>query len=781
MASPAKFTPPTPAEIQKVLDTCHRLNSTPAKLTPKRFFEIFMTTGNSEVAYLRRYWRTARGLASNLRLLPHLRDDILQADGGQDAWASFIQQEASTFCTLALAVKILVSQEAPRGNYPLGSFHSSSSVGRTFFSHEEQRLQDTTMTTTHMPFLYGMINDVLNQRGPLNDQSEDDGVLKASNVPTTKHVEDPEPEEIGEVAYVQSLTGKDRTMARFDRIATTICSMVAFALNRRHNGLQLHNSVRFYACGVSERVQEYLNHLGLCSARRTALSALKTLSIEGQGSLKPVMSWQRGCPIAPTICIDNIDMEQHVHDISVGNRSNTFRGTWGYIHVPDPALLQTLNLEDLTLKAYLDSLERARDFTINPLHFMPTCEARESEVDVWKSQIAKVLMEHLAVPSDRSKAISTSPQALDQISHTKPTIHMLKLMDASDNSAEGIGQVFASLLQQSGLTSEHFYGRLQPMDGDLGTIQNFNSLKSQRAPSPYGCDSLSNVVFQLGASHTLWNIGLSIFSHHFGNSSDQSNVGAWQYLEALGFPSEKAIQKKDFTLMINQMEKTMEATLYYCLRVVMNNNNEILGDERVTLSTERWNAVVEDCYERFCSPHARREAAKAACPKLSNTLVQLHDFSSVVEAKRSMKSGDVGRLMNVWKKWCLMTQGLTGLTNYSSYLPRMVLQLTQILPPDLRKYLCHNLLISPSGRSNHFVAKDEWLKCQNYWIKFLFNQTGNGTSIDRLRDLFSINIGLGPLGSQYTAETGSAHQERQHIPLWFWQDEEDHPYHGPRA
>ncbi|KAH9442962.1 hypothetical protein Pst134EA_026749 [Puccinia striiformis f. sp. tritici] len=209
MASPAKFTPPTPAEIQKVLDTCHRLNSTPAKLTPKRFFEIFMTTGNSEVAYLRRYWRTARGLASNLRLLPHLRDDILQADGGQDAWASFIQQEA---------VKILVSQEAPRGNYPLGSFHSSLSVGRTFFSHEEQRLQDTTMTTTHMPFLYGMINDVLNQRGPLNDQSEDDGVLKASNVPTTKHVEDPEPEEIGEVAYVQSLTGKDRTMARFDRV-----------------------------------------------------------------------------------------------------------------------------------------------------------------------------------------------------------------------------------------------------------------------------------------------------------------------------------------------------------------------------------------------------------------------------------------------------------------------------------------------------------------------------------------------------------------------------------
>ncbi|KNE88252.1 hypothetical protein PSTG_18352, partial [Puccinia striiformis f. sp. tritici PST-78] len=168
---------------------------------------------------------------------------------------------------------------------------------------------------------------------------------------------------------------------------------------------------------------------------------------------------------------------------------------------------------------------------------------------------------------------------------------MLKLMDASDNSAEGIGQVFSSIIQQSGLTPEEFYGRLQPMDGDLGTIQNFNSLRSQRAPSPYGQDSLHNVIFQLGASHTMWNIASTIFTHHFGDSSDQSDTGAWQYLEALGFPSEKAIQKKDFTLMINQMEKILEATFYYCLRVIMKNETEMLGDELVTLPTERWNAI----------------------------------------------------------------------------------------------------------------------------------------------------------------------------------------------
>jgi hypothetical protein len=172
-------------------------------------------------------------------------------------------------------------------------------------------------------------------------------------------------------------------------------------------------------------------------------------------------------------------------------------------------------------------------------------------------------MEHLAVPMSKSSSIPTVPPPIEVM---KPAIHMLKLMDVSENSAESIGQVFSTLLKQSGMSKGDFYSCLQPMDGDLGTVQNFNSLRLQRYPSPYGKESLNNIVFQLGASHTLWNIASTIFSHHFGDSSDQGNVGAWQFLEALGFPLEKAIQKKDFNLMINQMEKVMEATLYYCLR-----------------------------------------------------------------------------------------------------------------------------------------------------------------------------------------------------------------------
>ncbi|EFP86716.1 uncharacterized protein PGTG_13098 [Puccinia graminis f. sp. tritici CRL 75-36-700-3] len=524
-------------------------------------------------------------------------------------------------------------------------------------------------------------------------------------------------------------------------VVTTVCSMIAFASNRRANGLQLVNAVRFLACGMSERVHEYMNFIGLSSSRWSALSALGSLAKCSQQRLRVAMAGKAGLPMAPSICIDNIDMVEKVHALSVGNRTHTFRGTWGYIHMPDQKLLKSLCSEELTLPAYYEAIRLADGLAIEPEYFLPSTNDNLIEERVWKSQIALVMKKYVAVPVDHKSAVPSAPPVVDQISHEKPVIHMLKLMEALDNCAEGVGQVFQSIIKQTGISEDKFFGRLQPMDGDLGTVQNFNCLRAQRMPNPFPQECMNNCVFQLGAAHTLWNVASTIFTHHFGNSSDSSDCGAWQFLEALGFPADKAIQKKDFTLMINQMERVLEGLLFYCLRVVMKTTSKPITDAKLeTIPTDRWNNIVNSCYNDFCSPEARRSAVARENPKLHNVLIMLHDFSSVVEASRAMKAGDVGRLMLVWKKWCLMAQALTGMTNYSSYLPRMVLLLTVILPPALQKYLQHNLLMSPSGRPDHFVAKDFHLETHNAWLKWFYNNTGNGTKIDRLRDVYSLNI-----------------------------------------
>ncbi|EFP76793.2 uncharacterized protein PGTG_02254 [Puccinia graminis f. sp. tritici CRL 75-36-700-3] len=696
-----------PVTDEKVLQVCKLLNSLPTKMTPKMFISRFLQSGHSDLPLLRGHWAGDKGIDSTMELVGTLRNVITKTSIGQSAWNTFIEAEA---------ISILVKQEPPRGNYPNGGFHSSSTVGEEFFTPEAKEEHERQLTVQHMPFLYNILMGMLKRTGCKASIDEEEELAFANSAAATKVNVDTEvtmdsedseinvdpltvPEEVSNMFYELVPMSQDRFHQRSQRIATTVTSMLAFARNRRQNGLQLHNSVRFFSTGISERVQEYLNYIGLSSARSTGMAALETLAKESADTLKEVVTNHTTLPIAPSICIDNIDIEQRVHQSSVGVQSSTFRGTWGYIHLPDKKLLEKLDLSEINLAAYNHSLKTVASMEIEPHMFLPTEAEEKIEIKVWKSQIARVLHQYIATPIDKESANPIDPPVVEQISHEAPKLHMLKLMDASDNSAEGVGQVFRHIIKQSGLSVKDFFGRFQPMDGDLGTVQNFNCLRSQRSPSSVPQNRLDNILFQLGGSHTLWNVASTIFTHHFGEPTDMTNCGAWQHLEALGFPSEKAIQKKDFTLMVNQMERIFEAM-------------------------------------------ARSEAAGQECPKLSNTLLQLHDFSTVVEAKRSMRAGDVGRLLLIWKKWSLMSQALRGITNYSSYLPRMVLLLTVISPPSMSTYLKHNLLFSPTGRRNHFVAKDQWLEVQNYWLKFLFNRSGNGTNIDRLRDLLSPNIFL---------------------------------------
>jgi hypothetical protein len=53
---------------------------------------------------------------------------------------------------LLKAIKILSNQQMPKGNYPVGSYQSSMTVTKEFFSLEAQVAQDAHLKE-HMPFL----------------------------------------------------------------------------------------------------------------------------------------------------------------------------------------------------------------------------------------------------------------------------------------------------------------------------------------------------------------------------------------------------------------------------------------------------------------------------------------------------------------------------------------------------------------------------------------------------------------------------------------------------
>ncbi|KAA1067261.1 hypothetical protein PGT21_010172 [Puccinia graminis f. sp. tritici] len=359
---------------------------------------------------------------------------------------------------------------------------------------------------------------------------------------------------------------------------------------------------------------------------------------------------------------------------------------------------------------------------------------------VLKSQIAKVLLTYIAKPAEKRTTIAITPPTIEQISHKPPDITMIKLMIASDNSAQGIGEVCTGIIQQSNLDETEFSSRLQVMDGDLATCANIQSLQSQRVPSEYSADTITNLLTLLGGSHTLWNIGLAIFELHYGNTSDSRDCGAWRWLDSLGIPSTKTLDKKDFTKMIQNMEKIHEATIVYCIMCVMGIQNSSLTDQLLSLPGKTIESIIDKTYHQYFSARAKSKAAKSASPKHSNLLLRLGDFASIIEGNRAMKSGDIGRLMNMWKRWSVIAIGVTKLRQYAIQLPRMIILLNHVLPAGLSKIIRHSLLIAPSGRQRHFVAKDYFLEHQNCWLKYIFNQTGRGTEIDRLKDLYSTNV-----------------------------------------
>jgi hypothetical protein len=118
----------------------------------------------------------------------------------------------------------------------------------------------------------------------------------------------------------------------------------------------------------------------------------------------------------------------------------------------------------------------------------------------------------------------------------------------------------------------------------------------------------------------------------------------------------------------------------------------------------------------------------------------LHEFATVLEADCAMKAGDIGRLLNIWRMWSVMAQGIKGLNKYAIHLPCMIVLLTEVLPEGLQKVLQHSILVTPSGRPNHFVGKDFFLEVQNYWLKYFYNKCGTGINICRLMDVYSLNI-----------------------------------------
>ncbi|KAA1084214.1 hypothetical protein PGT21_021262 [Puccinia graminis f. sp. tritici] len=614
-------------KIRFVCDIISRFN-----MTPKKFILAFLTNQHIDLALRSGCWGTKTGWTTTLELIQAIKRLATKSKASRCLWREFILQEAKTF----------VNSESPkRGVFPNGAYHNSQTVHEKFFARQSKDNRDSKLVTEDMPFLYELISSKLLNRikkkpqESSNNDSEDDESTSIdsedSDVDLALNTEDALTVEPGR-NHIRKVS-KNRQETRAHMTAKTVCAMVSFGENRRANSMQLYNSVVFLACGVTERINSYLHYIGLTMLRKTALSALDRLGHQAKKRIAQKLSVSARKHLSPLLCIDNIDFEERVHFKSVETTSHMFHGTWGYVHTLDPSLILKADPEEFSMNQFQKAIKDSVNLKISPTMFLPTFEEESHFCNAIKSQIAQVMMSYIATTYDPKSSIPLEPPSIDQIRAQNPDIKMFELMLASDNCAEGIGEILTDIIKQTNLTPDEFFSELQIMDGDLGTLQNMECLRGQRKPSGYKEDSLGNIFMLLGASHTLWNIAQAIYLKHFGNNKIQDDLGSWRTLQALGLPSEKPAAKNDFTLMLTSIQKIHEVTLIHCL---------LLPNEKIKLKAKSINHIINLCYDRFFGCTQLKKAKTFNSPKLFNLMTRLRDFATIVEADRLMKAGDIG-------------------------------------------------------------------------------------------------------------------------------------------
>lgn len=347
--------------------------------------------------------------------------------------------------------------------------------------------------------------------------------------------------------------------------------MVAFACNRRHNALQLQNAITFVACGVSDRVNDYLNSIGLTSSRATALEAFDTLQKQAEKKIRVHLN--RDHIIRPFLCADNLDFQARIHSQRVERSSRLFHGSCGYLHfIPNP-LTPVVLREAWSLTSFLRSMRDGSSKSAHLKDFLPNAKENLQWVATLKAQLSQVLLKYLVKPQlenspQKIPKLDTQPPAVDKINVYKPNILMLKLMDASDNSAEGVGQLIEQICKQVSFTPEKFEESLQVFEGDVGTCINIESLRNKRHPARNSTESLPNVISIPGAAHTLWNLSEWIFNLHYGDENNAQDTGAWRTWQALGGKGSRNPGKKDFNTTMVMIHKVHTANLVFCLEYV---------------------------------------------------------------------------------------------------------------------------------------------------------------------------------------------------------------------
>ncbi|KAF8824700.1 hypothetical protein HHX47_DHR7000515 [Lentinula edodes] len=502
--------------------------------------------------------------------------------------------------------------------------------------------------------------------------------------------------------------------------------MLSLVRSQKANNFQVIMGFFLLGSGAGKREIAVLAQAGLSVSPSAINQHVKELSRENIAIVQEVIQ-----SFLCSLVWDNLNFAFHIDSQRLGSKDHFDSGTTVTVvvqHDPDtglPAKHGTLSFDMKPPRTSTHQIISNQSLLLLPspddIKALELCE-------IW--QLTQLALEHEPQLAHLKDCFSPCP-TVEQIALHVTKQYPAPAMHEDESSLDGTIRVYLKILRDLGVSDNDIQKLgLFFTDGDLLTDSLVDKVESGRRNSAETeiLESLRAVIRRFGLFHAKMAGARMVINEHWGKpNSPWPGSLWWEHTNLLrrkpisaGWQSKKAAPWKPTHELI---QISLAGHILDAFRLHCSNSNFNHWASQATL--DDLNAVSKKVYANLFSSAGYEKQREMDQPDtvLMNNILYNRDALRYWLLVKSIKAGDIGRVVLVLRIWMLMMRTPKTMPRYANAIFETLGRLQQY-PERLRKMFLHNWLVNLTGRANGFKEVDLLQEHTNFWIKTVYGAKG---------------------------------------------------------
>ncbi|GAV99725.1 protein [Lentinula edodes] len=502
--------------------------------------------------------------------------------------------------------------------------------------------------------------------------------------------------------------------------------MLSLVCSQKANNFQVIMGFFLLGSGAGKREIAVLAQAGLSVSPSAINQHVKELSRENIAIVQEVIQ-----SFLCSLVWDNLNFAFHIDSQRLGSKDHFDSGTTVTVvvqHDPDtglPAKHGTLSFDMKPPRTSTHQIISNQSLLLLPspddIKALELCE-------IW--QLTQLALEHEPQLAHLKDCFSPCP-TVEQIALHVTKQYPAPAMHEDESSLDGTIRVYLKILRDLGVSDNDIQKLgLFFTDGDLLTDSLVDKVESGHCNSAETeiLESLRAVIRRFGVFHAKMAGARMVINEHWGKpNSPWPGSLWWEHTNLLrrkpisaGWQSKKAAPWKPTHELI---QISLAGHILDAFRLHCSNSNFNHWASQATL--DDLNAVSKKVYANLFSSAGYEKQREMDQPDtvLMNNILYNRDALRYWLLVKSIKAGDIGRVVLVLRIWMLMMRTPKTMPRYANAIFETLGHLQQY-PERLRKMFLHNWLVNLTGRANGFKEVDLLQEHTNFWIKMVYGAKG---------------------------------------------------------